>query len=101
MNLKAVTCFIASCCMCLCAKAELHVATFVCDVSPPVNLPVGLGFIHIAMSVEHPWFAKGVVLGDGNHRYVLCAIDWLEVHNESYDLLRATLASAFSTHSLR
>lgn len=83
------------------AEAELQLTTFTCDITPPVNQPVGLGFIPIATTVEHPLLAKGVVLMDGDDRYVLCAIDWMEVHNSSYDLLRETLAKAAGTGASR
>jgi len=83
------------------AESNLQLAPFVADITPPVNQPVGLGFIPIATTVEHPLLAKGVILLDGDDRYVLCAFDWMEVHNSSYDLLRKTLAEAAGTQTSR
>ena len=99
MYLRAMIAFIAIYGVCLVAEAELQVTAFACDITPPVNEPVGLGFIPIATTVEHPLLAKGVVLVDGDDRYVLCAIDWMEVHNSSYDFLRDSLALAAGTEA--
>lgn len=59
--------------------------------------PVGLGFVPPAATIEHPPFTKGVVLKDGGGTYVLCAIDWMAVHNDSYDTLRRKIAEAADT----
>ena len=75
----------------------LRMATFQCDITPPVGKPIGLGFIAPAETVEHPLLAKGVVLKDAGGTYVLCAIDWMEVHNDSYDFLREQIAMAAGT----
>ncbi len=75
----------------------LRIATFQCDVTPPVGKPVGLGFIPMPESVEHPLLAKGVVLSDVGGTSVMCTIDWMEVHNASYDFLREQIAAAAGT----
>jgi hypothetical protein len=77
--------------------SHLHIATFQCDITPPINQPIGLGFIPLPKTVEHPLMAKGVVLKDAGGIYVLCAIDWMEVHNDSYDFLREQIALAADT----
>ena len=78
-----------------------RVASFVADITPAVGRPIGLGFVPAATSVEHPLLAKGVVLEDADGRYVLCAIDWMEVHNSSHDLLLSEIARAASTTASR
>ena len=81
--------------------AELRVATFRCDVTPP------LGFITFPPTfqplerIEHPLLAKGIVLDDGQRRYVLCAIDWCTLCNSTYDLFRRKLAEGAGTDPAR
>ena len=71
-----------------------EVTTFAVDITPPVGRPIGLGFIPTLLTVEHPLMAKGVVLRDTHGSYVLCTLDWMEVHGDSYDLLRESIAVA-------
>ncbi len=78
---------------------DLQVAVFSTEITPPLNEPVGMGFVPVPRTVEHPLLAKGVVFKQNNRHYVLCALDWMEVHNESYDALRKTLAEAAHTTS--
>ncbi len=76
------------------APPALRVATFRCDVTPPVGhwlyaMPI--------KTIEHPLLAKGVVLEQDSQRYVLCAIDWCVLANSSHALLRQAMASAAGT----
>jgi len=73
---------------------NLTIASFSCDVTPPVGHPLCGGWIKPLAVVDEPQLAKGVVLSDGKTRYVLCALDWCTVHTESYDLLRRKIAAA-------
>ena len=77
--------------------ARLEVATFSVDITPPLGRLVGLGFIPELTTMEHPLLARGLVLDDGHQRVVLCTLDWMEVHNESYDFLREVIAEAAGT----
>jgi len=79
------------------AAAPLQVATFVADVSPRLGQPVGLGFIPAARTKEHPLLAKGIVLRGSGKPVVLCAIDWMEFHNDAFALLQARIAEAAGT----
>jgi len=45
-------------------------------------------------TVEAPLLLKGVVLSDGNARYVLCALDWCRLQTGAYDMFRKKLAAA-------
>ncbi len=58
-----------------------------------------MGFIPIPKTVEHPLLAKGVILTQGDRTFVLCTLDWMEVHNDSYDFLRSEIAKAANTTS--
>ena len=77
--------------------ADVTVSTFVADVTPPLGQPVGLGFIKTLKTREHPLQARGLVIGDGRQTIVLCAIDWMEVHNRSQAILQKRIAEAAGT----
>ena len=79
------------------AATSPRVASFVADVSPPLNQPVGLGFVPSARTQEHPLLAKGIVLTGSGKPVVLCAIDWCEFHNDAFALLQARIAEAAGT----
>ena len=67
------------------AAAPLRVATFRCDVTPWPGEP--LVWATKLVKVEDPLLAKGIVLEDGTNRYVLCALDWCLLCNDSQALL--------------
>lgn len=71
----------------------LRLSTFTCDATPP---PGGHPLIWVTSveTVETPLLAKGVVLDDGQRRYVLCSLDWCGLCNSSYDLFRNKIAAA-------
>jgi len=70
-----------------------RVATFQCAVTPPLGQPIYSSYQPLA-TIEHPLLAKGIVLADGQRRYVLCVLDWCEVCNSSHTLFRTLLAEA-------
>ncbi|MGZ0169019.1 MAG: carbohydrate-binding family 9-like protein [Planctomycetales bacterium] len=76
------------------ADDKLQVATFSADITPPLGQPVGLGFIPILKTAEHPLLARGILLKDSGVSCVICTLDWMEVHNESYDFLREAIGKA-------
>ena len=80
--------------------AGLRVATFSCDVTPPVG-GHPLIWLTSVKTVEDPLLAKGVVLDDGQHRYVLCAVDWCGLCNSSHELFRRKLAGGVGTDVAR
>ena len=71
----------------------LRIATFSCDVTPPVD-GHPLIWVTAVKEVETPLLAKGIVLDDGQERYVLCALDWCGLCNSSHDLVRDKIAAA-------
>jgi len=73
--------------------ARLRVATFRCDVTPPLGEAIYSGYEPLAV-VEHPLLAKGIVLEDAGRRYVLCAVDWCELCNSTHLLFRQKMAEA-------
>lgn len=77
-------------------EASPRVATFKADIT----LPIG----HLCYSsyepvetIEHPLFAKGIILEDGKDRYVICAFDWCEICNGSHEDIRKRIAEAVGT----
>jgi len=75
---------------------SLRVATFCSDVTPPLGHPWYPDSKPLA-AIEHPLLAKGIVIDDGKHRYVLCAVDWCELCNSTHLLFRRNLANAVGT----
>ncbi len=75
------------------AVGQLRVATFSSDVTPPLGHPCYPDSKPLA-TIEHPLLAKGIVIDDGKHRYVLCAVDWCELCNSTHLLFRRKLAEA-------
>jgi hypothetical protein len=83
------------------AAAELRVATFRCDVTPPLGYLTYPPAFKPLENIEHPLLAKGIVLDDGGRRYVLCAIDWCALCNSTYDLFRRKVAEGAGTEPAR
>ena len=76
--------------------AAIRVSTFSCDVTPPLGGQPIIWTTPLA-TVEDPLWAKGIVLDDGNGRYVLCAVDWCGLCNSSHRLFSTKLAAAVGT----
>ncbi|MFK5923325.1 MAG: hypothetical protein QM496_14195 [Verrucomicrobiota bacterium] len=83
------------------ANDTLKVTTFSVDITPPLGAPVGLGYIPILKTKEHPLLARGMILKDSGMTCAIVTLDWMEVHNESYDLLRQAIAKAAGTSESR
>ena len=77
--------------------AVLKVATFRCDVTPPLDGSFRGGWTQPLTSLVDPVWAKGIVLDDGSARYVLCAVDWCELCNGTHLLWRRKVAEAAGT----
>lgn len=80
--------------------AGLRLATFRCDATPPLGGHPLIWLVKVE-KVEDPLLAKGVVLDDGAHRYVLCAMDWCGLCNSSHSLLVKKIAAAAGTDASR
>ena len=78
-----------------------RIAAFECDVSPPIGHPLCGGGRKPVESIESPLLAKGIVVADGEARYVLCAIDWCRIQNEAYAAFREKIAAAVGTSPSR
>jgi hypothetical protein len=74
------------------AAEPLRVATFCCDVTPPLGEP--MFSCDDLKTVEQPLLAKGIVIESGGERYVLCAVDYCQLCDSSHDGWRKTIAAA-------
>jgi hypothetical protein len=75
----------------------LHLATFSCDVTPPLGHPLCGGWIEPVRGVDDPLWALGVVLLGMGRPVVLCAVDWCGLRNEANRAWRQALADASHT----
>ncbi|HJT77202.1 MAG TPA: hypothetical protein VJ739_08370 [Gemmataceae bacterium] len=75
----------------------LHLATFSCDVTPPLGHPLCGGWIEPVRAVDDPLKALGVVLLGMGQPVVLCAVDWCGMRNEANLAWRRALAEATHT----
>lgn len=93
------------CAACSSARAaqpgDLLLATFRCDVTPPLGHPLCGGWIKPVEAVDDPLLAKGIILEQGDERYVICAVDWCLLQTGAYDLFRRKLAEAADTPASR
>lgn len=77
------------------SSPKLRIATFRCDATPPRGETLVWLVKH--KTPKDPQLLKGVVLEDGGKRYVLCALDWCLLCNESEWSFRETIARAAGT----
>jgi hypothetical protein len=75
----------------------LHLATFRCDVTPPIGHPLCGGWIKPVRAVDDPLWALGVILLGMGRPVVLCAVDWCGLRNEANRAWRQALARAAHT----
>lgn len=76
---------------------DLHLATFSCDVTPPIGHPLCGGWIEAVRGVDDPLKAVGVILLGAGQPIVLCAVDWCGLRNEAFLAWRRALARATHT----
>jgi hypothetical protein len=75
----------------------LHLATFACDVTPPLGHPLCGGWMEPVRTVDDPLRALGVILLGMGRPVVLCAVDWCGIRNDAYTVWRQALADATHT----
>lgn len=77
--------------------ADLRVAPFQADVTPPLGTPLCFALVPPGVQVVDPLTARGVVLLGAGKPIVLTAVDWLGISNEAHDHWRAGIARAAGT----
>jgi hypothetical protein len=75
----------------------LHLASFSCDVTPPLDHPLCGGWIKPVAGVDDPLRCLGVVLLGPEAPVVLCAVDWCELRDDAHAAWRRALADAAHT----
>jgi hypothetical protein len=78
-------------------RAALRLATFIAEVTPPLDHPLMGGGIAPAARVDDPLFVHGLVFLGGGEPVVLAAVDWCEIRNDAYTRWREALAQAAGT----
>ena len=81
--------------------AELKIATFKIDATPPLGSPLCNGAVKPVKEIVTPLTARGLVLLGAGKPIVLCAFDWVGIGNEGHDAFRAALADAVGTSADR
>jgi len=76
------------------SASQFQIATFQADITPPIGSPL---FTGPARSIVDPLEVRGIALSDAGQSFVIAAVDWCEIRNNSYDLWRSTLAEAAGT----
>jgi len=77
------------------ARAAPAIATFRCDMTPPIGQPLFSG--DPLERVDEPLLAKGVVIESEGRRIVICGLDWCMVSNDTHLSMRRRLAEAVGT----
>ncbi|MBM3739599.1 MAG: hypothetical protein FJW39_27850 [Acidobacteria bacterium] len=77
--------------------ADLRLATFQADVTPPLGTPLCFALVKPGVEVVDPLTARGVILTGNGAPVVLVAVDWLGISNEAHDAWRRALAQAAGT----
>jgi len=91
----AVTCATALLLAADTPPAELRLARFDIDCTPPIGSL--LAYDPVKAQGEVGLRARGVVLLGAGQPIVLCAVDWIGIANEAHDVFRQTLAEAAGT----
>lgn len=87
------------------ASAQVRIAPFVADVTPPKGHPCMGGGIKPVEKIGDPLFAHGFVLehkgpvvpGNFGKPIVVVSVDWCEIRNDAYERWREVLAEAAKT----
>lgn len=80
------------------ASAQIRIGVFSTDVTCPIGHPLLAGLRQPAKEIVDPLYVHGAVLKPlGEPPIVLCAVDWCEIRNGSYDAWRRNLARAAKT----
>ena len=81
----------------LLAQGAIQLATFRCDVTPPVGAPLCGGLVKPVAGVSEPLLALGVVILGADKPIVLCAVDWCEIRGADHVRWCEQLARAAGT----
>lgn len=88
-------------CASLTPSADLHVAHFECDVTPPPGHALMGGGIANATSVVDRLYARGFVLLGAGDPLVFVSVEWCELRNDALAAWRQRIADAVNTSPRR
>ncbi|MCE9532809.1 MAG: hypothetical protein K8T89_17060 [Planctomycetes bacterium] len=77
------------------APADIQVATFDVDATPPIGS--AMAYESVKRLDELTLRCRGVVIIGAGKPIILCAVDWIGIANEGHDLFREGLAEAAGT----
>ncbi|QDT32576.1 hypothetical protein [Thalassoglobus polymorphus] len=77
--------------------ADLQLATFHVDVTPPIGDGPCVGFMQKIESIEHPLEMRGVLIRNGEEIFVVAAIDYCGICGSSDETIRSKMAQAAGT----
>lgn len=97
MNLLVASVVFVSCQAAFADDAELRIAVFEADITPPLGTPLCDALVKPAAEIVDRLLARGVVLLGADRPIVWCALDWVGIGNSGYDDFRAALAEAAAT----
>lgn len=83
------------------AQPQLRLSRFTVEVTPPIGHPCMGGGIAPVKEILDPLYAIGFTLTGLGKPVVFVAMDWCEIRNGSYDLIRKTIAEAVETDPVR
>ncbi|WP_298867297.1 hypothetical protein [uncultured Gimesia sp.] len=75
----------------------LHIATFECDITPPIGSPLCYGHIAPAKKIVDPLSARGIIILGAKKPIVMLALDWVGANNGAQDVWKKRLAEALGT----
>ncbi|QDT91258.1 hypothetical protein [Gimesia algae] len=78
-------------------EKPVQIATFQCDISPPIGSPLCYGHVAPAKKIVDPLSARGIIFLNSGEPIVLLALDWVGANNGAQDVWKERLASALGT----
>lgn len=88
-------------CASLSKAGTWQIATFQCDVTPPLGHPLMGGGIEPAKMVQDRLYARGFILLGSDEPLVFVSVEWCEIRNDALKAWREGLAAAVGTNSSR
>ncbi len=80
------------------AKADtLRIATFECDITPPLGSPLCYGHIAPVKKIVDPLSARGIIILGAEKPIVMLALDWVGANNGTQDAWKKKFAEALNT----
>ncbi len=82
---------------CSALAADLRIATFEADITPPIGTPLCDALVMPAKEIVDPLGARGIIILSDEKPIVLCALDWVGIGNSGHRAFREALAKAAGT----